>query len=197
MRREDRRAAAREGILAAAHRQLAEGGCASASVAAVAGRAGVAAGSLYRHFPSRAELLAEVVAGALQAEHRLLVTAAEGRAPRDALAAWVRTAVERALQAPTLAHALVAEPAEAAVDAARLRELRAQEATLAGLLGDGARAGAWPGGDAALQAAAVAGALRAATVGPAAQERLGSRPDVGAVSEALVTLVLGAVGARR
>lgn len=197
MRREDRRAAAREGILAAAHRQVAEGGCASASVAAVAGRAGVAAGSLYRHFPSRADLLAEVVGSALQGEHRLLAAAAEGRPPREALAAWVRTATERALRAPTLTHALLTEPAEAPVDAARLREQRAQEATLAALLTDGARQGAWPAGDAAAQAAAIGGAVRAATVGPAAHERLGSRPDAGAVSEGLVRFVLGAVGARR
>ncbi|MCW3009631.1 MAG: transcriptional regulator, TetR family, partial [Solirubrobacterales bacterium] len=91
--RDDRRAAAREGILAAAHRQVAEGGCASASVAAVAGRAGVAAGSLYRHFPSRADLLAEVVGSALRAEHLQLADAArEAGTPRAALSAWVRVA---------------------------------------------------------------------------------------------------------
>ena len=85
--REERRTAAREGILAAAHRQVAEGGCASASVVAVAARAGVAAGSLYRHFPSRAELLAEVVGDALRGERALLERAAEGLPPRAALGA--------------------------------------------------------------------------------------------------------------
>ncbi len=196
MNREERRAAAREGILAAAHRQVAEGGCASASVAAVASRAGVAAGSLYRHFPSRAELLAEVVGDALRGEHALLARAIAGATPRAGLEAWVRTTVERALRAPGLTHALLAEPAEAAIDAARLRERHAQEATLATLLRDGAASGAWPPGDAAAQAAAITGALRGALVGPAAAARMGPRPDAGTAGAALVAFVLGAVGAR-
>ncbi len=197
MNREERRAAAREGILAAAHRQVAEGGCASASVAAVAARAGVASGSLYRHFPSRAELLAEVVGDALRAEHALLVRATEGVPPRAALITWVRTVVERALHAPGLTHALLAEPADPAVDAVRLRERAAQEATLAALLEDGAREAAWPRGDAIAQAAAITGALRGALVGPAAAVRLGPRPDRRAEVETLGAFVLGAVGARR
>ncbi len=195
MKREERRAAAREGILAAAHRQVAEGGCASASVAAVAARAGVAAGSLYRHFPSRAELLAEVVGDALHGEHALLSRAGAGLPPRDALVAWVRTAVERALLAPDLAHALLAEPAEAAVEAVRLRERTAQEASLRALLEAGAGSGAWPRADTATQAAAIAGALQAALVGPAAVSRLGARPDTRAAAETLVGFVLAAVSA--
>jgi AcrR family transcriptional regulator len=48
-----RLAAARERIVDAALAQLAAGGYASASVVAVARRAGVATGSVYRHFPSK------------------------------------------------------------------------------------------------------------------------------------------------
>ena len=59
-RTEARRAAAREAIVAAAHALIAHGGYRAASVAAVAGRAGVATGTVYRHFPSKAELFAEV-----------------------------------------------------------------------------------------------------------------------------------------
>ncbi len=194
MDRQERRAAAREGILAAAHRQVAEGGCAAASVAAVAARAGVASGSLYRYFPSRAELLAEVVGDALRAERALLVGAVEGRPPRAALAAWVATVVQRALQAPGLTHALLDEPADPAVVAVRLRERRAQEATLTAVLEEGARTGAWPPGDAAAQASAITGALRAAVVGPVAAARLGPRPDPRAEIDKLVTFVSGAVG---
>jgi len=193
--RKERRAAAREGILAAAHRQLADGGCASASVAAVAERAGVATGSIYRHFPSRAELLAEVVGDALRGEHALLAHAVEGLTPRAALAAWVTTTVERARRAPVLTRALLDEPADRAVFAVRLRERAAQEQTLASLLDDGARTGAWPPGDAALQAAAITGALLGAVVGRAAAA-LGPRPDARAEAQGLVAFVLGAVDAR-
>lgn len=197
MRRDERRSAARGGILAAAHRQVAEGGCASASIAAVAARAGVATGSLYRHFPSRAELLAEVVGDALRGEHALLVRSVEGKAPRDALVAWVQTTVARSLEAPDLANALLLEPSDPAVDAVRLHERRAREATLAMLLIDGAERGAWPDANAEARAAAVEGSLRAALVGPAAAMRMGPRPEVRTEAETLVAFILGAVGAER
>ena len=59
-RTEARRLRAREAIVAAALAQVADGGYASAGVQAVAARAGVATGSVYRHFASKAELFAEV-----------------------------------------------------------------------------------------------------------------------------------------
>src|SRR3954452_24138183 len=49
-RTEQRKAEARERIVAAALDQLAEGGYASATIQAVAKRAGVATGTVYRHF---------------------------------------------------------------------------------------------------------------------------------------------------
>src|SRR3954466_11198383 len=57
---EARRAETRERIVGAAIDQLADGGYASANVHTVALRAGVATGTLYRHFPSKSELFAEV-----------------------------------------------------------------------------------------------------------------------------------------
>lgn len=193
MRREDRRAAAREGILAAAHRQVTEDGCASASVAAVTARAGIAAGSLYRHFGSRTDLLAEVVGDALRGEAGVVRRAMDGLPPQEALAAWVRTTTVRALQAPTLAHALHTEPVEPPVEAVRLRERAAREQALAALLEAGADAGTWPAGDLARRAAAVLGALEAALVGPGAARRLGPRPDPQAEAAALTAFVLGAL----
>src|SRR3954471_10245202 len=59
-RTEARKAETRERIVAAALDLLAEGGYASAGVQAVAARAGVATGSLYRHFASKDDLFTEV-----------------------------------------------------------------------------------------------------------------------------------------
>src|SRR5204862_4510599 len=59
-RTEQRKAEARERIFAAALDQLADGGYASATIQAVALRAGVATGSVYRHFHSKSDLFAEV-----------------------------------------------------------------------------------------------------------------------------------------
>src|ERR1044072_1408554 len=69
-----RLAAARERAVGAALTQLAEGGYASASVVAVARRAGVATGSVYRHFPSKGDLFAEVFRRAAQREVDVLVS---------------------------------------------------------------------------------------------------------------------------
>src|SRR5205823_15057180 len=67
-RTEERKARAREAILTAAIDQLAEGGYASATVQAVAARAGVATGTVYNHFHSKSHLFAEVFRRASQRE---------------------------------------------------------------------------------------------------------------------------------
>src|SRR3954466_13148739 len=76
-----RLAAARERIVEAALLQLAEGGYASASVVAVARRAGVATGSVYRHFPSKADLFAEAFRRAAQREVDVLRTMTDRSEP--------------------------------------------------------------------------------------------------------------------
>lgn len=167
--REERRQAAREGILAAAHRQVAEAGLASASMTTVAARAGVATGSLYRHFPSRGELLAAVVGDALRGEQALLDRAADAEQdPAAALEAWIRTTVARAQQAPVLTHALLHEPGGPELDQVREEAGRRREESLAALITAGAGVGTWPGGATGLQATAIIGACQAA---------LGSWPD--------------------
>ena len=85
-----RLAAARERIVSAALTQLADGGYASASVVAVARRAGVATGSVYRHFPSKGDLFAEVFRRAAQREVDVLRTMTDRSEPvTHRLAAWV------------------------------------------------------------------------------------------------------------
>ena len=67
-RTEARKAATRERIVPAALEQVGEGGYASAGVQAVAARAGVAVGTVYRHFPSKGDLFAEAFRRASQRE---------------------------------------------------------------------------------------------------------------------------------
>src|SRR5690242_20839647 len=121
-RTEARKAAARERILVAALDQVAWGGYASAGMNAVAQRAGVATGTVYRHFPSKADLFAEVFRRASQREVDALARAA-AEAEGDAAAridAAVETFARRALRARRLAWALIAEPVDPAVEAERL-----------------------------------------------------------------------------
>src|ERR671930_2536200 len=92
-RTEARRAQTRERIVRAAHELIARGGYREAQVAAVAARAGVATGTVSRHFPSKAGLFAEVFRRASQREVDATRAAGQVAGPRatDRLAAAVGT----------------------------------------------------------------------------------------------------------
>src|SRR2546423_7587612 len=117
-RTEARRAQTRERIVQAAHELVAEGGFAAAPVAAVAQRAKVATGSVYRHFSSKADLFAEVFRRAAQHEVDAVAEAPD-------LAAGVETFARRALAGRPLAWALLAEPVDPVVQAELLPFRRA------------------------------------------------------------------------
>jgi AcrR family transcriptional regulator len=166
-----RAADARERILRAAVEQLAEGGYASATVSAVARRAGVATGSVYRHFPSKAGLLAEVFRRAAQREVDAVSAAAGAERPVDErVAAAVEVFVRRALAAPQRAYALLAEPVDPAVEEERLVFRRAYAGVFALALREGVSRGELPAMDVDLVAAACVGALGEALVGPLARD---------------------------
>jgi AcrR family transcriptional regulator len=185
-----RLAAARETIVEAAMAQLAEGGYASASVVAVARRAGVATGSVYRHFPSKSDLFAEVFRRASQAEVDELRHMTSRDEPVDQrLAAWVEAFVRRALAEPVRAYALIAEPVDPVVEAERLVFRRAYADLFAAALREAASRGELPVMDADLVAAAIVGALAEALVGPLARRDTGAD----ALVAGLQTFVLSAV----
>src|SRR5436305_2988054 len=122
-RTEARKAETRERIVSAALDQLAEGGYASASVQAVAARAGIATGSVYRHFPSKADLFTEVFRRASQRELDVMHEVAQhdpDRPAKERVAAAAEAFARRALASPTCAYALLAAPVGAAITAARL-----------------------------------------------------------------------------
>src|SRR5215217_4652815 len=101
-RTERKRAAARESIVTAARELIARGGYGEAQVAAVAARAGVATGSVYRHFPSKADLFAEVFRGVSQREvdaARAAAAAVEDPTATRRLRAAIETFARRALSA--------------------------------------------------------------------------------------------------
>jgi AcrR family transcriptional regulator len=165
-----RAAESRERILSAAHDQLAEGGYASVAVARVAVRAGVATGTVYRHFPSKGDLLAEVFRRASQREVDAVSAAAAGEGgASQRIAAAVEAFVRRALAAPQRAYALLAEPVDPAVEAERLVFRRAYADRFAAALRDGVESGELAPMDVDLVAAALVGALGEALVGPLAR----------------------------
>src|SRR5260370_15117502 len=106
-------AARHDAILAAARNAAAEGGMAAVQIAPVAQRAGIAAGTVYRYFPSKTDLVA-ALASTLGQREMAALAAAPGAAPRplSALAAAITTFAARALAQRRLPHALLAAPVQ-------------------------------------------------------------------------------------
>ncbi|KAA2254295.1 TetR/AcrR family transcriptional regulator [Solihabitans fulvus] len=202
-----RLAASRDRILRAAIETVAEHGYQGCSIASVAARAGVATGSVYRHFPRKADLVAEVfrvasgrevaavtLAGQVELTTRPEPTepaapaASASRTARDRTVSMVTTFASRALRAPRLAYALLAEPVDPEVDAERLVFRRAYRDVFAEVLADGVASGELPAQDVRLTAAALVGAIGEALVGPLAD------PTAADPVPALVTFSLRAIG---
>jgi AcrR family transcriptional regulator len=159
----------RDRLIRAAREVLERGGYGTASVIAIAERAGVSAGALYRHFPSKAELFVEVLRSAGEgelAEMNAAATRAETFVGR--LEAVVATYARRALRNRRLAWALVHEPMEPLVEAERLVYRRNYCRAMAALLRQGIAAGEFPNQNAELTAAALVGAISETLVGPLA-----------------------------
>lgn len=150
----------------AARGLLEEGGYAAASVLAVADRAGVSAGALYRHFASKAELFVEVFRDTARADLAAVDQAARAGTCIERLEAAVATHARRALQRRRLAWALLYEPVDPLVDAERLVYRRKYSRQMAGLLRQAIAAGEIPEQDVELSAAAVVGAIAESLVGP-------------------------------
>ncbi len=182
--------AQRETILWAAVALLGERGYACCSMAAVAHRAGIATGSIYQHFANKAELSAELFRTVVGREVAA-VTVAAGResTPHGKITAVIETFSARALRAPRLAYALLAEPAEAIVETERLVFRRAFRDLFAEQIAAGIAAGQLPEQPVELTAAALVGAVGEALVGPLGA---GSPPDD--LIPALVSFALRALG---
>ncbi len=111
----------RSRILEAARALVSEGGWQEAQVASVAAAAGIATGTVYRYFPSKAELFAEVLSLVSQREVDVLTEIAQADGSSTLrLHSAVSTFVKRAMRNPRLAYALIAEPCDKEIDAARL-----------------------------------------------------------------------------
>jgi len=154
-------------LVRASREVLERGGYAGASVLAIARRAGVSAGALYRHFPSKAELIVEVLRTASEGElAEMNAAASEADTFMGRLEAVVATYARRALRNRRLAWALVYEPVDPLVDAERLAYRRSYCRSMAALLRQGIAAGELPNENPDLMAAALVGVISETLVGP-------------------------------
>lgn len=179
----------RERLLDAARQVIEAHGYGGASVLAVADRAGVAVGTLYRHFSSKEELLVEFFRAACDRELAAVELAARGSVGEGAgrIANMLATFAERAMRRPRLAWALLAEPVDPLVEAERLIYRERFRSLVAEELRRAIDAGELPAQDTELTAAALVGGCAEVL----------TRPLGGAAEhspEALRAFVLRAVG---
>jgi len=168
---EARKAALKERLLDAALFLVAEGGFNALTVNAVAQKAGIATGAVYKHFDSKAQLCAAVFRIATEKEVAMVKEAAlRAGEPAMRLLDAIETFAVRALRGRRLAYALIAEPVDTLVDKERLHYRHAYAEIFQQLVEDGMRTGDFPAQESAVSAAALVGVISESLVGPLSWE---------------------------
>ena len=188
-----RRLAAREqAILDAATALAAERGMSAVQIAAVAERAGIAAGTVYRYFPSKTDLVAALIEALSQRELAAMHAAADSApGPLSALAACIATFAARARYARRLIWAVTGEAVEPELDGLRRAFRQALAAELSARIRAAAAGRHLPELDAGVAAPAIIGALMEGLIGPLAPPD----GDAAAQREAVQTATLLALRA--
>jgi AcrR family transcriptional regulator len=190
-----RLAARRSAILAAARDAAAEAGMAAVQIAPVAVRANVAAGTVYRYFPSKADLISELIADVSRDELAAIRRAADAApGPSSALAAAVSTVAVHVLSQRKLAWGILAEPVDVDVTASRLESRREISGEIAARIDAAVKAGHLPAQDTQLAATALLGALHESLVGPLAPDNLDDSVRMRDAVQMVTLLALRAVG---
>src|SRR5262245_53750684 len=137
-------------ILRAARQLVSDGGFRQAQIASVAALAEVAVGTVYRYFPTKADLFAEIVRTVSQREVDVLRQIADSGGPAsERLGAAVRAFASRAIRGRRLASAVLAEPVAPEVDDVRLEYRRIHYRTFERIIREGIAAGDIPPQDVA------------------------------------------------
>src|SRR5690348_6242000 len=187
-----RLAARRAAIVAAARAAASEGGLAALQIEPVAAKAGIAAGTVYRYFPGKTDLVTALLGEILDAETGALRRAAEAApGPLSALAAAIMTFAARALRDRRLLYAAIAEPVDPELDSARTTFRETIAAEFAALVTAAASRGQLPEQDAGLATAALLGMLIEGLLGPQAPDAAGRERDV---VQSLTLIALRALG---
>jgi AcrR family transcriptional regulator len=164
---------------------------AAIQIAPIAERAGVAAGTVYRYFPGKIELIGALVESVSAREIERVRQAGDvAPGPLSALAATIATLGARALRSRKLTWAVIAEPVDAETDAVRQSFRRALAAEIEARIRAAIDGGHLPEQDAGLVAPAILGALLEGLVGPLAPHGL---DDPARARDAVQALTLAAL----
>jgi len=172
----------RSRILQAARALVSEGGWSEAQVASVAASAGMATGTVYRYFPSKAELFAKVLSAVSQREVDVLTDIAVSGGPAlGRLHSAVATFVRRAMRNPRLAYALIAEPCDKEIDEARLTYRAAISVVIRSIIESGLAAKeVRPDVQPDIAATVIVGGFMEGLIGPLSPLSRQQRPDTDA-----------------
>lgn len=196
-RTEARKADQRRRILESARDLVATGGFANAQIAAVAKKADVATGTVYRYFPSKSDLFREVFREACGREVKILTELLEREGPLiERLRHGLEVFSRRAIRGRRLAYALIAEPIDLVVDEERIRFRRQYAGFFAKLLEEGIRTGELPEQDVQVSGAGVVGAMTESLVGPVMAEAHGKGEDEDRLVRSIVDFCMRAISSR-
>jgi AcrR family transcriptional regulator len=176
---ERRLAARRASIITAAREAASEAGMAAVQIAPIARRAGIAAGTVYRYFPGKTDLVAALLAEITAREIGALRRAGdEAPGPLSALCCCIMTFADRALRNRRLTFAAIAEPIDAELDPVRVNFRKSLAGEFAKRVAAAVSARYLPDQDSALGAAAVLGLLVEGLIGPLAPQAPGREREI-------------------
>lgn len=171
-RMQQRKQATRNTIIEQSLKLLGESGFAGMQMAVIAQRANLATGTVYRYFSSK-EVLCETL---FEYATKIEVQQVEAQLQHKEATASERisdaltTFAKRALRAPTTAWALIAEPVDPIVVAARLKYRERYAQLFEQAIKQGMIDGSLPQQNSALASRALVGAIAEALIGPLARQ---------------------------
>jgi AcrR family transcriptional regulator len=191
-----RRLAEREQtIVDAARAAASSGGMAAVQIARVAERAGIAAGTVYRYFPAKTDLVAELISAVAERELAAMRAAADAApGPLSALAAGIAAFASRVLGERRLAWATIAEPVDSEIDAIRRDFRKALADEFALRIRAAMTYKHLPEQDVAIAAPAIVGALIEGLIGPQAPDLSGDPAKLREAVQSATLLALRALG---
>jgi len=181
-------------ILRAARSVVMDGGFRELQMNAVAAAAGIAVGTIYRYFPSRAELCAAIVSVTSQREVDVLsgIAVAEG-SPSQKVRDAVRTFAARAMRGRRLAYGLIFEPIDPEVESTRLHYRRAIARVFEAIIREGIAAGEFRDVNVEIAGTCLVGAFMEGLVGSLAPDSHGLQARADEIASAIADICLAAV----
>lgn len=170
----------RKTILQSARELIAQGGFKDAQIQAIADRAGVSSGLVYRYFTNKSQVLIEILFEAITIEVDILnhIAAGELNATQK-LHKAVTTFVRRAMNSPQLAYSLMFEPVDPEIEHARFRTKQMIKESIQEILAEGKASGEFVFEDLNTVALCVVGAMTFVVIEPLNPSRNAKLDDTG------------------